>query len=121
MKRCLLFSVHVSVAKDSVYVWNVASSLSDLLYIWQHFSHPFGRPQVVWFHGTLGPNQRAELACGNEDAIKTGAKILSWMTHLCARREFATFKNPSAFEAASDVDNTSLIDLLAANGRKRQS
>ena len=30
----------------------------------------------------------------------------------CAR-EFATFKDPSAFAAASDVDNTSLIDLLA--------
>ena len=30
----------------------------------------------------------------------------------CAR-EFATFKDPSVFAAASDVDNTSLIDLLA--------
>ena len=28
-------------------------------------------------------------------------------------REFATFKDPSVFAAASDVDNTSLIDLLA--------
>ena len=30
----------------------------------------------------------------------------------CAR-EFATYKDPSVFAAASDVDNTSLIDLLA--------
>ena len=30
----------------------------------------------------------------------------------CAR-EFATFKDPSVFAPASDVDNTSLIDLLA--------
>ena len=28
-------------------------------------------------------------------------------------REFATFKDPSLFADASDVDNTSLIDLLA--------
>ena len=30
----------------------------------------------------------------------------------CAR-EFATYKDPSVFAAASDVDKTSLIDLLA--------
>ena len=30
----------------------------------------------------------------------------------CAR-EFATYKDPSVFAAASDVDNTSLIELLA--------
>ena len=30
----------------------------------------------------------------------------------CAR-EFATFKDPSVFAAASDIDNTSLLDLLA--------
>ena len=56
-----------------------------------------------------------------EDAIKTGAKILSGKmvddahkekSRYCAR-EFATFKEPSVFAAASDVDNTSLIDLLA--------
>ena len=56
-----------------------------------------------------------------EDAIKTGAKILSGKmvddahkekSRYCAR-EFATFKDPSVFAAASDVDNTSLIDLLA--------
>ena len=28
-------------------------------------------------------------------------------------REFATYKDPSVFAAASDVDNTSLVDLLA--------
>ena len=56
----------------------------------------------------------------NEDAIKTGAKILSGRRvddahkekSRCAR-EFATYKDPSVFAAASDVDNTSLIDLLA--------
>ena len=51
-----------------------------------------------------------------EDAIKTGAKILSGKmvddahkekSRYCAR-EFATFKDPSVFAAASDVDNTSL-------------
>ena len=56
-----------------------------------------------------------------EDAIKTGAKILSGRmvydahkekSRYCAR-EFATCKDPSVFAAASDVDNTSLIDLLA--------
>ena len=56
-----------------------------------------------------------------EDAIKTGAKTLSGKmvddahkekSRNCAR-EFATFKDPSVFAAASDVDNTSLIDLLA--------
>ena len=56
-----------------------------------------------------------------EDAIKTGAKILSGKmvddahkekSRYCAR-VFATFKDPSVFAAASDVDNTSLIDLLA--------
>ena len=56
-----------------------------------------------------------------EDAIKTGATILSGKmvddahkekSRYCAR-EFATFKDPSVFAAASDVDNTSLIDLLA--------
>ena len=56
-----------------------------------------------------------------EDAIKTGAKILSGKmvddahkekSRYCAR-EFATFKDPSVFAAASDVDNTSLIVLLA--------
>ena len=52
--------------------------------------------------------------CCNEE-------ILSGMTHLCTRREFATYKNQSAFAAASDVDNTSLIDLLAVNGHTRQS
>ena len=36
----------------------------------------------------------------------------------CAR-EFATFKDPSVFAAASDVDNTSLIDLLAVKRRSR--
>ena len=55
-----------------------------------------------------------------EDAIKTGANILSGKmvddahkekSRYCAR-EFATFKDPSVFAAASDVDNTSLIDLL---------
>ena len=40
-----------------------------------------------------------------------------WVMHTeksryCAR-EFATFKDPSVFAAASDVDNTSLVDLLA--------
>ena len=40
-----------------------------------------------------------------------------WMMHTkksrnCAK-EFATFKDPSVFAAASDVDNTSLTDLLA--------
>ena len=53
-----------------------------------------------------------------EDAIKTGAKILSGKmvddahkekSRYCAR-ELATFKDPSVFAAASDVDNTSLID-----------
>ena len=56
----------------------------------------------------------------NEDAIKTGAKILSGRRvddahkekSRCAR-EFATYKDASVFAAASDVDNTSLIDLLA--------
>ena len=56
-----------------------------------------------------------------DDAIKTGAKILSGKmvddahkekSRYCAR-EFATNKDPSVFAAASDVDNTSLIDLLA--------
>ena len=56
-----------------------------------------------------------------DDAIKTGAKILSGKmvddahkekSRYCAR-EFATYKDPSVFAAASDVDNTSLIDLLA--------
>ena len=56
-----------------------------------------------------------------EDAIKTGAKILSGKmvddalkekSRYCAR-EFATFKDPSMFAAASDVDNTCPIDLLA--------
>ena len=56
-----------------------------------------------------------------EDAIKTGAKILSGKmvddalkekSRYCAR-EVATSKDPSVFAAASDVDNTSLIDLLA--------
>ena len=59
---------------------------------------------------------------GNRDnAIKTGAKILSGKmvddahkekSRYCAR-EFAMYKDPSVFAAASDVDNTSLIDLLA--------
>ena len=56
-----------------------------------------------------------------EDAIKTGAKILSGKMVDDAHkeksryraRESATPKDPSAFAAASDVDNTSLIDLLA--------
>ena len=56
-----------------------------------------------------------------EDAIKTGAKILSEKmvddahkekSRYCAR-EIATFKDPSVFAAASDVDNTSLIYFLA--------
>ena len=56
-----------------------------------------------------------------EDAIKTGPKTLSGKmvddahkekSRICVR-EFATFKDPSVFAAASDVDNTSLIDLLA--------
>ena len=57
----------------------------------------------------------------NEDAIKTGARILSGRlvddahrekSRWCAR-EFATYKDPSVFAAASDIDNASLIDLLA--------
>ena len=57
----------------------------------------------------------------NEDAIKTGAKILSRRSvddahkeksRWCAT-EFATHKDSSVFAAAPDVDNTSLIDLLA--------
>ena len=56
-----------------------------------------------------------------EDAIKTRAKILSERfvddahketSRWCAR-EFATYKDPPVFAAAPDVDNTSLIDLLA--------
>ena len=59
-----------------------------------------------------------------EDAIKTGAKILSGKmvddahkekSRYCAR-EFATFKDPSVFAAASDVDNTSLIDCWQSRG-----
>ena len=55
-----------------------------------------------------------------EDAIKTGAKILSGRfvddahkekSRWCAE-EFATCKDSSVFAAASDVDNTSLISLL---------
>ena len=62
-----------------------------------------------------------------DDAIKTGAKILSGKmvddahkekSRYCAR-EFATFKDPSVFAAASDVDNTSLIDLLAVKKGSR--
>ena len=34
-------------------------------------------------------------------------------------RQFATCKDPSVFAAASDVDNTSLIDLLAAKKGSR--
>ena len=56
-----------------------------------------------------------------EDANKTRAKILSKKmvddadkekSRYCAR-EFATYKDPSVFAAASDFDNTSLVDLLA--------
>ena len=56
----------------------------------------------------------------NEDAIKIGSKILSGgfvdnaikeKSRWCAR-DFATYMDPSVFAAASDVDNTSLIDLL---------
>ena len=56
-----------------------------------------------------------------EDAIKTGSEnpvrkmvddAHKEKSRYCAR-EFATFKDPSVFAAASDVDNTSLIDLLA--------
>ena len=56
-----------------------------------------------------------------DDAIKTRAKTLSGKmiddahkekSRYCAR-EFATYKNPLMFAAASDVDNTSLIDFLA--------
>ena len=62
-----------------------------------------------------------------EDAIRTGAKILSGKmvddahkekSRYCTR-EFATFKDPSVFAAASDVDNTSLIDLLAVKEESR--
>ena len=50
----------------------------------------------------------------NEDAINAGAKILSHneKSRWCAR-EFATHRDPSVFAAASNVDNASLIDLLA--------
>ena len=57
----------------------------------------------------------------NEDAIKTGARILSGRivddahserSRWCAR-EFATCKDPSVFAAVSNIDNASLIDLLA--------
>ena len=57
----------------------------------------------------------------NEDAIKTGANILSVRcvddahkekSRWCAR-ELAMYKDPSVSAAASDVDNTSLVDLLA--------
>ena len=56
-----------------------------------------------------------------EDAIKTRAKVLSRKfvddahkekSRWCAR-VFATYKDPSMFAAASDVDNTAQIDLLA--------
>ena len=56
-----------------------------------------------------------------EDAIKTGAQILSVRfvddahkekSRWCAI-EFVTYKDQSVFAAASDVANTSLIDLLA--------
>ena len=56
-----------------------------------------------------------------EDAIKKGANILSGTfvddahkerSKWCAR-EFATYKDPSVFAAASDADKKSLIDLLA--------
>ena len=56
-----------------------------------------------------------------DDAIKRGAKIQSGKmvddahkeeSRYCAR-DFATYKDPSVFAAASDFDNTSLIDLLA--------
>ena len=62
-----------------------------------------------------------------EDAIKTGAKILSGKmvddahrekSRYCAR-EFATYKEPFVFASASDVDNTSLIDLLAVKEGSR--
>ena len=57
----------------------------------------------------------------NEDATKTGAKILSGRlvddahkekSRWCAR-SFATYKDPSMCAAASDVGNTSLSDLRA--------
>ena len=57
--------------------------------------------------------------------VKTGAKILSGRfvddtpkekSRWCAR-EFATYKAPSVSATASDVDNTSLIDLLAVKRR----
>ena len=57
----------------------------------------------------------------NEDVIKTGAKIFSGRfaddarrekSRWCAR-ELATHKDPSVFAGASDIDNTSLIGLLA--------
>ena len=56
-----------------------------------------------------------------EEAIKTGAKILSGTfvddahkekSRRCAK-EFAAFKDPSVFASATDVDNTPLIDLSA--------
>ena len=56
-----------------------------------------------------------------DDAFKTRAKIPPGKMvddahkekSRCCAREFPTYKDPSAFAAASDVDNTSLIDLLA--------
>ena len=57
----------------------------------------------------------------NEDAIKTGAKILSGhkeKSRWCAR-EFATYKFPSVSAAASDADNTSSVDLVAVKKGSR--
>ena len=56
-----------------------------------------------------------------EEALATGAKVLTERfvddahqekSRWCAR-EFATTRDQSVFAAASDVDNTSLIDVLA--------
>ena len=55
-----------------------------------------------------------------EEALATGAKLLSGRfvddvhkdkSRYCAR-EFATYKGPSVFAAASDVNNTSIIDMI---------
>ena len=52
-----------------------------------------------------------------EDAIKTGAKILTGKMVDDAHKEKSRYcvreSLPRVFAAASDVDNTSLIDLLA--------
>ena len=50
-------------------------------------------------------------------AIKTGAKILSGRfvdAHKEKSMEFATYKDPAVVAAASDLDNTSSIDLVGS-------